>query len=707
VRAQCTLPRTTPFAVMVVSCLLASTARAQLDTPAASEARSALRAVQSAYQDYEDWIKWQRELNWPDVQYELWAGERGRPGSLEAAVAQLRAGRIPQFADAPFVRLAKALEARATELQPLPSTEWLSSCESAGEAFVPVKAELVETARATCRERLAAFARHYAPVRDPKNTWHQFLYWDEVEYLTARMPGPTPAPAELDRIEMRWSNVPTVWRDDLLFEASLAVRHFMRLLRAEMIGETAPQRTAAWTELAQLLTARAMDPNLGAPIAAAIRRRESLGQASPLTATIRRELSRPNLLLQIDAKWLSNEMRQPVDDSYDVNGVFAGTRSVGRGRMTGEMTTRVLPSSAVGRVELVFRGTSTARASGSQDRVNVVSRATTQVAATKPFRLDELGLTPERALAGATTSIVYESIDSPGLSRRRSQAVSETHARRPQAERESAAYARRSILEQINKQAATMAADFNRAYHRDIRDPRITAGRSAPRIRILADEQLVTWEATLEGPQSFAAASTPESYDCGNPVVMSVAPSTLEEQATINLGGRELTGAELEQQLWQRPVEAPPESQRKRGDDEFRVTFAPRPCEVQFVEGAVRLRLFVDKFDSEDVKYPAMTVDVAYKPEPRDGRLVLTREGKVKVMPLATAEGTPKLSGRQQTLRLAVERKLSKVLSSEIEGTPLNLPISEEDERPLRVENVRLAGEWLQMGLSPEPAPAS
>ena len=375
--------------------------------------------------------------------------------------------------------------------------------------------------------------------------------------------------------------------------------------------------------------------------------------------------------------------------------------------MTGEMTTRVLPSSAVGRWELLFRGTSTARASGSQDRVNVVSRATTQVAATKPFRLDELGLTPEQAKAGATTSIVYESIDSPGLPRRRSQAVSETHARRPQAERESAAYARRSILEQINEQAATIAADFNRAYHRDVRDPRITAGRPAPRIRVLANEEFVTWEALLEGPQTFAASSAPEKYDCGNPVVMSVAPSVLEEQAIIGLGGRELTGAELEQQLWQQPAEAPPESQRKRGDDEFRVTFAARPCDVQFVEGAVRMRLFVDKFDSADVEYPAMTVDVAYKPEPRDGQLVLVREGKVKVTPLATADGAPRLSGRQQTLRLAVERKLSRVLSAEIAGEPLKLPISADEERPLRVENVRLAGEWLQLGLAPEPAPSS
>jgi hypothetical protein len=674
-----------------------------LDTPAAAEARASLNAVEAEYRGYDAWSEWSALLLLPDVQYELRAGERGRYETFEMAVAQLRAGKVPQFAAAEFVRLAKALETRAKELEPLPSTEWLSACASAGEQFVPVTADLVASARDICHDRLAAFARHYPPVNDPKNAWHTFLYWDEVDYLTARMPGPTPQPADLDRIEMRWANVPFVWHDKVLFEASLAVREFVRLLRAEMVGETAPQRSAAWTELAQLLAARATDPALAAPIAAAVRRRESLGQASSLTATIRRELSRPNLLLTVDAAWLADEMREPVDDQYNVDGVFAGTRSVGRGRMIGEMGAEILPCQAVGRLNLTFRGTATARTRGSQDRVTVVSRATTKVAATKPFRFDELGLTSERTLAGATTSIVYESIDSPGLPRRRSQAVSETHARRPQAERESAAYARRSLIEQLNEQATSMTAEFNKLYHSDVRDPHITAGRPAPRIRVLADGTVITCEALLEGPQSFAAASAPETYVCGDPVVLSVAPSAFEEQAIISLGGRELSGAELEQQLQRRLVGDDQESKRKRGDDDFRVKFATRPCEVNFAEDAVRVRLFIENFDSADVQYPAMTVDVDYHPESREGRLVLRREGRVRVRPLATAEGAAKLSGRQQTLRLAVERKLSRVLASEIENDPVKLPISAEDRRPLQVKHVRLVGEWLQLGLEPAP----
>ena len=166
------------------------------------------------------------------------------------------------------------------------------------------------------------------------------------------------------------------------------------------------------------------------------------------------------MVVKIDTKWLESQLQQDIDEPFDVNGVFAGTRSVGQGRLVGRMSGEVLPSSAVGRWLLRFNGTSTARATGSQDRVRVVSRATTKVAGTKPFRIDARGLTPDRASAGAITSIVYERIDADGLPRRRSQVVSETNAMRPQAERESAAYARQSIFDRINQDAAKVGAGF-------------------------------------------------------------------------------------------------------------------------------------------------------------------------------------------------------------------------------------------------------
>jgi hypothetical protein len=463
------------------------------------------------------------------------------------------------------------------------------------------------------------------------------------------------------------------------------------------VGETVEQHSAAWKELGELLVALAADPSNTAPVAAAVNRRERLGQASPLTMSIRREYSRPNLVLDLNSKWLETQLKQTIDEPYDVNGVFAGTRSVGSGRLVGTLHSQVMPSTAVGRWQLLFNGTSTARASGSQDRVNVVSRATTRIAATKPFRIDARGLQTERASAGAVTSIVYESIDSPGLARRRSQAVSETNARRPQAERESAEYARRSILDRINQEAAKVAEDFNRSYHAELRDPRINALRPSPEIRVRAADGAMRWQCLLEGPNTFGAPSAPEIYDCDTEVVMSVAASAIEEQATMNLGGRELTGEQMLERMGRKPI-----TEDAEGGDAFNVTFAEDPCDVRFEDGAVRVRLYITKFDSADVRYPAMTVDVVYQPEIRDSGVVFVRQGRVRVTPLAAAgEIAPKISGRQQTLRWGVERKLAKGLTEELPCSDVKLPLAGGEETTLRVERARLEGPWLQLGLSP------
>ncbi len=307
-------------------------------------------------------------------------------------------------------------------------------------------------------------------------------------------------------------------------------------------------------------------------------------------------------------------------------------------------------------------------------------------------------------MAGADTSIVYESIDAPGLARRRSRAVSETYARRPRAEAESAAYARRSVLDTINEQAAKVADDFNKSYHAQLRDPRLTALRPAPVVRVTADDGVVRWQCLLEAPRGFAAPAPPPADDLGTEVVMCLAPSAMEEQAAIALGGRQMSGAEL--------VEAMGSALGKSSDaasDEFHVTFEPDPCDVRFEDGVIHVRLYINKFDSADVKYPAMTVDVGYQPEQRDGEVVFVRQGRLRVTPLTGKDEDgekPKISGRQQTLKLAVQRKLGKVLTAELAAAGVKLPLAEGEPSALRMERARVVGSWLQIGLAPEPPPA-
>jgi hypothetical protein len=691
--------------ILLLTVTLASIAapavHAQVDTQAAREARAAIRSVRDRYRDSAEWNEWAQKLNLPDVQFELLAGDRGEPEVLQTAVLELLAGRVPQFAEGPFARLAKALDVRAQELTPLPADEWVAACNAALESYRPVLPERVDAGRAACQKRLDAFAQFFPPINVSGSQWNAYLFWDETRAVVEAKPGPAPDLAVLDRLETRWASAPTVWDDESLYETALSVRIYLRLLRGKIVAESAEQHAVAWNELATLLAEYSNGNPDTVKIAAAVNAREQRGEASRLTMSIRHALSQPNMVVKIDTKWLESQLQQDIDEPFDVNGVFAGTRSVGQGRLVGRMSGEVLPSSAVGRWLLRFNGTSTARATGSQDRVRVVSRATTKVAGTKPFRIDARGLTPDRASAGAISTIVYERIDADGLPRRRSQVVSETNAMRPQAERESAAYARQSILDRINQDAAKVAEDFNRSYHAELRDPRINLLRPSPEIRVRAADGAMRWECLLEGPKTFGAPEPPPEITEESEVSMSLAASALEEQAIINLGGRDLTG----QQLLERMNGMTGES-NLRYADAFNVSFAADPVDVRFEAGQVQVRLFVTKFDSDDVQYPAMTVDVAYQPEMRDAKVVFVRQGRVRVKSLANADGVaPKVSGRQQTLRLAVERKLAKVLTAELAAAEVKLPLAGDTETKLGVKAAKVSGTWLQLALTPLASP--
>jgi hypothetical protein len=328
----------------------------------------------------------------------------------------------------------------------------------------------------------------------------------------------------------------------------------------------------------------------------------------------------------------------------------------------------------------------------------VVSRGTTRVSASKPFELDARGLTPGPASAGAVTSIVYESIDAPGRARRRSAAIRETNASRPQAEADSAAYARQSVLERINTAAADVAADFNRSYRAQLRDPRIVANRPGPAVRVRSSDEALRWECLLEGPTTFGAPVPPPEFDAGTEVVMCLAASALEEQGVMAFAGRQMTGEELAETIGPALGES-----GKSGGNDFNVTFDEDPCDIRFDDGAIHARLYITKFDSADVKYPAMTVDVAYKPEEREGKVVFVRQGRLRVTPVVRREGgAPVVSGRQQTLRIAVQRKLAKVLTEELIWSDVKLPLSQDEETKLHLERAQVVAPWLQVGLRPE-----
>ena len=248
-----------------------------------------------------------------------------------------------------------------------------------------------------------------------------------------------------------------------------------------------------------------------------------------------------------------------------------------------------------------------------------------------------------------------------------------------------------------------MVAAFNRAYTQ-LRDRQFDLHRRAPEIRVRADADVVRLECRLETPRMFAAPTEPPPFEPAANVTLCIAASVLEEQCLASLSGRQLSAAELSKTIGEL-LGAPADKAARQQD--FRATFAEHPCDIQFASGQIRAKFYVTSFVADDVEYPAMTVDAEYNVEGRDGSLALVRQGSLRVRPLAErGEATPALSGRQQTLRLAAQRKLNRALAETYLWAGPAWETAGKQTKTLPILRVSVENGWLQLAFGEPPAPS-
>ena len=335
---------------------------AQVDSPAAHESRATIRELRRLYGAQPTWSGWVWHLQLDDVEHDLQAGDRAEVRVIETAAQQLFKASTLLLRDNRYRRLAAALSTRAQELAPVPADQWPADCRQHAQNYTPVTPEAITLARQEYQQRMHELERILTSLGPQERAWREFLLWSESRDLATSM---FVAPAALDRLETRWCNASGVWNLPELVETSLSAQSYIRLLRGYLEIESPEQHAAAWNELAGWLEAREQtaDSDLS-KIVAAIVQRERLHQASPLTASIRRALSHPNIIVKVRTKWLQSQFAKRVDEPYQVNGVFAGANTTGAGRLLGLISCEVRPSNAVGQWIMRFEGTANAATTG-------------------------------------------------------------------------------------------------------------------------------------------------------------------------------------------------------------------------------------------------------------------------------------------------------------------------------------------------------
>jgi hypothetical protein len=677
-----------------VLCLLGTVAHAQVDTPAAREARSIIRELRGSYGTQSAWRNLAIQASLDEVEFELRAGDRAQRAALDKAIAVLRSANSPQLRSASLARLPVVLEARANQLAAIPRELWAQACRDNAERYVAIRPDFMARERNSLAVQLNGFQRRLPSIARPGDAWNAFLMWTETQWL----PGASAIdPGTLDQIEARWRCAPWVWDAPELLEASLAVQSYVRLLRGYLSGESADDHRAAWLDIARL--ADASGPTTQDQLTAltsAVIARERLGQSCPVTAAMRRELSQANVLFRAKTGWLQSMLGGITTENYRIDDVYGGARTVGNGAIATRMQLEVTPSTSIAHWLLRLDGTALAATVGGSEGVRVSSRAATSVRGEKRFTLGTRGLLSTPAWAGAASNIQYTSVDAPGRGRRRSEAVQQTYARKPGAERDAAAATERSVRSRMDEEGRKLATEFNRSFLAQLRDQQLATYRAATEMRVRSQGDAIWFECWLEDPLRFAAPGPPNLFEFEADAVVSLAASALEEQVHPSLSGRRLGADALAKAI---NALAGQQSAPAAAPNDFSVEFAARPCEFDINDGEVRVRFFVNSFDSTEVTYPAMTIDARYRLEQRPAGVVLFRDGGVRVRGNAEVSGG-RTSGRQQTLRLAVERKLNKALPVELVWAVPKLPMTDSTRQALAIRSSMADHGWLQIAFT-------
>jgi hypothetical protein len=655
-------------AVACASLSFATGAFAQVDTVAARTARQTLRDVESHYAGSPSWDDAARRLRLHDVAHELAAGEAADSTALRGAAAEIRRGSDARFREPAFLTLAAQLEARAAELRRIPAAEWPAACRAAADQFSTPTPQQVTASRRRAAAALDALTRAAPSILRPDNSWHRFLEIAKTQALLSP-DAKAPTRTRLDHLEWRWTNAPAAWPTPEIVEASLAIRTFLQLQRAARVNESPDARRAAWAELAGLLDNRtSASPARLAELGRALRGRESLGQGSPLTASIRAELSTPNVVVHVPVRWLEQEVARSIDEPFQVDGSYGGARTTGQGRLTGRLSIDVVPARAAGEWILRFQGTSTSRTTASASGVRVRSHATTTLYGEKRFIIDARGLVPQPAAATATTRVAYDGVSASGGPFRRRAATDQAYGRRRDAEDDTATEARRSLIQRLDRDGADLARRFNQAFLRGIRDPLLADRQTVVDARVVTDATAMEWQYRVRALDGIAASPT-HSAPSGDRVTLLIAASALQQRGAGLLDGQSFSAERLSRAvadlLGDRSA-APADPQ------EFLAVFAPHSCEMALDDAQLRTRLHVDKFTSGGTQYPPLAVDVSYNVTPTSDGIQLLRDGGVRVS-FTSPGGGPvgRVTGRQQTLKSAVQRKLARVLASELYWRPV------------------------------------
>jgi len=611
--------------------------------------------------------------------------------SAAAMVACLVAGAVSRPAEG----LADDLAALAAEAR------------AAKDDFRPVDSAVLERAAGGLRRAIGPLERLLNRSKSGPG-WRSYLDWPLLKLAArGRVDGGVLSDAGLvDRLQRKFETG----------DAGLEMPQFARVRRAldryreasvAAASEDAAERYASRMErLAEALEKAAASGTADdlEPVGRILDDLEATGQASELTARIRRATGRPNLLLDVDESLLATAVNRVVDQTDPVDELILGTRIRGTGRTTGLVMLDFVPSAEAAVVDIVLDATNHSQTRGTQGPVTVCSRGVTKLDARKRIVVNDVAVSEMPTEADASASTRPEGI---GISRRFGQRLIRKIASRkiaemqPRAERIAEGRAREKLRRQFAEQTAGPIAQARRDYQARFREPLEERGWFPESLQLSTSDRRLSVRARKALTSQIAAAAPPPDPDPSAVLAARVHDTMANNVAEITLAGRTITQADVEQLADKRQAAMPEAFGSDPDQPPWSITFARRrPVELDVKDDWLKVTIRGDRFASGDREFPAMDIWAAYRVEHAGGGVRLARDGDVQIYPPGFEPGGgDKLTIQETSLRRILQRRFNRIFPESVDVEPLELQGELAAAGPLPIQELRVSKNgWISAG---------
>lgn len=649
-------------------------------------------AVRAALDSQDRWLgdgpkrdRWNQYLLVDDLRKQIQLGQGADPKVLERVLRRYEADE-PGLDLGPFQRVSRDIEAWRREL--LTDSGELAELVLAHQTDLgPISTETYQAARDRLAQAAVSLETALRPGASQGEAWKDYLQWSAVQ-------GQLEESAELDLRALQTTF-------DLLTSGEEGLERPEFQAAAQATGELldlgllnrVPAQAEFFQRQATLLAAdlqrdpRGRDPRVSRQIERRLTWLTALGQTPDLTATLRRELVRPNLYVVAEERVLELLARRPVSEVRPIRDNILGTRITGTGLTSGSISLNLLPSSTAARLQFGLGGTIDSNTRGINGPVVICTAGDTCFRGVKTVELTDDSFRVLPASMGARTRSRTRSITKRGgpLGKRIVEAIAERKVdeARGQANAIASRKAERMVAGEFDEQVTEEVRQARRRYDDLVRKPLRRRGAAPQQVAFSTSSDALFVSALLATPRQIAAAEPPPTALAGDLSVR------LHQSALNNLADAFLGGATIQQRTEEGPTEIdavlPPrlsealarssrESARSRPADAppFRpwkiVLRRERPVSFELTEGLVRIIIHSDQIQSDDDIYPDWDLILTYQPRREGSGWQADLVGEIDVLPSSFDPGAPgaRIPSKQRALR----RNLAKQLTARLKETP-------------------------------------